>query len=82
MLMYDAIEAKAPDCAATKGRQQKPSEGVAEGIPEPALQRLQAEFSGIGIVIPLRHLNDVGTNQPGQINGHGHFEPAPKSLVY
>ena len=38
------------------------------------LERLESEFCGIGVVVPLRHLDEVRTHQPGQVNGHGHFE--------
>ena len=43
-------------------------------LAEAALERLETKFSSIGVVIALRHFDEVRTNQPGQINGHGHFE--------
>jgi len=35
------------------------------------LQRLEAELGGVGVVVALRHLDEMRAHQPGQINGHG-----------
>src|SRR3712207_8566533 len=36
-------------------------------------ERLQPELGGVGIVVPLRHLDEVGANQSSKIDGGGHF---------
>jgi hypothetical protein len=74
VLVHHTVQAEAPDRAAAERREQQPAERVAEGVAEPALQRLETEFGGIRIVVPLRHLDEVGTHEPGQVDGHGHFE--------
>ena len=74
VLVHDAVEAEAPDGAAAERREQQPAQRVAEGVAEAALQRLEAELGGVGIVVPLGHLDQLRADQSGQINGHGHFE--------
>ena len=74
MLVHHAVQAEAPHRAAAEGRQEQSAKRVAEGVAEAPLQRLEAELGDVGIVVPLRHFDDVRTYQPGQVDGHGHFE--------
>ena len=74
VLVHHAVEAEAPDRAAAEGGQQQAAERVAERVAEAPLQRLEPELGGVRIVVPLRHLDEMRTNQSGQVNGHGHFE--------
>jgi hypothetical protein len=74
VLVHHAVQAEAPDCAPPKRGKEQTTQRVAERVAEATLQRLQPEFGGVGVVIPLRHLDEVGANQSGEINGHGHFE--------
>jgi hypothetical protein len=53
MLVHDTINAHTPDSRAAQGRQQHATHRVAERVPEAALERLQAEFGDIGIVLAL-----------------------------
>jgi hypothetical protein len=74
VLVHHAVQAEAPHRAAAQRGEQQPAQRVAERVAEAPLERLEAEFGGIGVVVPLRHLDEVGAHQPGQVNGHGHFE--------
>ena len=74
MLVHDPIEPEAPDGAAAQGGQQQPAQGVAESVAEAAFERLEPELRGVGVVVPLRHLDDMGTYESGEIDCHGHFE--------
>ena len=74
VLVHHAVEAEAPDRAAAERGEEQPAKRVAERVAEAPLQRLEAELGGVGVVVPLRHLDEVRANQPGQVNGHGHFE--------
>ena len=74
MLVHHPVEPEAPDRAAAERAEQEPAERVAERVAEAPLQRLEAELGGVGIVVPLGHLDQVRADQSGQVNGHGHFE--------
>ena len=74
VLVNDSVETETPHRASSERGEQQSAERVTQGVAKAALERLEAEFSGIGIVIALRHLDEVRTNQAGQVNGHGHFE--------
>ena len=74
VLVHHAVEPEAPHRAAAERREQQPAKRVAERVAEAPLQRLEAELGGVGVVVPLRHLDELRADQPGQINGHGHFE--------
>ena len=72
VLVHHAVEAEAPDRAAAQRGQEQAAKRVAQRVAEATLQRLEAELGGIGVVVPLRHLDEMRAHQPGQINGHGH----------
>ena len=73
VLVHHAVEAEAPDRAAAQRGEEQAAERVAQGVAEATLQRLEAELGGVGVVVPLRHLDEMRANQSSQINGHGHF---------
>ena len=74
VLVHHAVQAEAPHRAAAERGEQQAAKRVAERVAEAPLQRLEAELGGVGVVVPLRHFDEVRTDQPGQVNGHGHFE--------
>jgi hypothetical protein len=73
MLVHHSVEAEAPDGTSPKRREQQAPQRVAERVAEATLEWLEPEFSGIRIVVPFGHLDQVRTHQSSQINGHGHF---------
>ena len=64
VLVHHAVEAEAPHGAAAQRGQQQPAQRIAERIAEAPLQRLEAELGGVGVVVALRHLDEMRTNQP------------------
>src|SRR5688500_7299001 len=74
VLVHHTLEPEAPDGGAAERRQQQAAEGVAERVAESALQRLEAELGDVGVVVPLRHFDEVRANQSGQVDAHGYFE--------
>ena len=73
MLVHHAVQPERPDGGAPQRGQQHAAQGIAEGMSVAALERLQAELGGVGVVLPLRHFDDVGAHQPGQIESRDHL---------
>jgi hypothetical protein len=62
MLVHHPVEPETPHRAPTEGGQEKAPERVAQGVAEATFQRLEPEFCGIRIVVPLGHLDQVWTD--------------------
>ena len=73
MLVDHAVQAERPHGGAAQRREQHAPQRVAEGVAVAALEGLEAEFGGVGVVLALRHFDDVRTDQPGQIESSDHL---------
>jgi hypothetical protein len=71
VLVHHTVHPKAPYRGTPEGGEQHPPQRVAEGVTEATLERLEAEFGDVRVVLALGHLDQVGANQSGQINRHG-----------
>jgi len=74
VLVHHAIQAERPHRGAAERGEQHPAQRVAEGIAVAPLQRLQAELGGVLVVFPLGHLDQMGPDEAGQIEGRDHLE--------
>jgi len=74
VLVHHAVEPEGPHRRAPQRREQHAAQRVAERIAVAPLQRLEAELGGVGVVFPLGHLDQVWTDQPGQIESRHHLE--------
>ncbi len=74
VLVDHAVETEGPHGGAPQRREQHAAQRVAESVPVAPLERLEAELGGVGVVFPLGHLDQVRTNQPGQIKSRDHLE--------
>src|SRR5438874_7942969 len=74
VLVHHPVEPEGPHGGAPQRREQHAAQRVAEGVPVAPLQRLEPELGGIGVVFPLGHLDQVWTDQPGQIECRHHLE--------
>src|SRR5213080_2439794 len=74
VLVHDTVQAERPDGRAPQRREQHPTRRVAEGVAVAPFDRLEAELGGIRIVLPLGHFDQVGTDQPAQIESRHHLE--------
>ena len=72
MLMHDAVDAEAPHGRAAEGRQQHAPHGVAEGVPVPALERLEPELGDERVVFALRCFYELRTDESAEIDRFGH----------
>ena len=70
VLVHHAVEPERPHRGAAERGQQHPAKRVAQGVTEPALQRLEAELGEIRVVVPLGHFDQVRADHSGQINRH------------
>ncbi len=74
VLVHDAVQAEGPNGRAPQRREQHPTQRVAERVAVAPLERLESEFGGIRVVLPLGHLDQVGADQPAQIKSRHHLE--------
>ena len=68
VLVHDAVDAEAPDRGAAERRQQHAPHRVAERVAEAALERLEAEFGDIRVVLALRRFDQLRTDKPREID--------------
>ncbi len=68
VLVHHAIDPEAPDGRTTKRRQQHATHRVAEGVPETALERLQAEFCDERVVVALRRFDELRAHKTAEID--------------
>jgi hypothetical protein len=65
--MHHPIDPEGPDCGPSKGRQQNPSHGIAQGVPETPFQGLDNELAGPSVLGRVGDLHTLGKNQSGKI---------------
>jgi len=74
MLVNDAIDPECPDRGAAQRGEQQPAQRIAQRIAVAPLQRLEAEFGRIRVVLALGHFDQMRPDQPRQIKSGNHLE--------
>ena len=72
VLVHDAVDPDAPHGRAAQRRQQHATHRIAERVAEAALERLEAEFGDIGVVLALGCFNQLRTDEPTEIDRRSH----------
>ncbi len=72
MLVHHAVDAHAPDGCATERRQQHATHCIAERVAEATLERLEPEFSNVGVVLALGCFNQLRTDKTTEIDRRRH----------
>jgi len=73
VLVHHTVQPERPHRCTPERGQQHPPQRVAERVAVAALERLEPELGGVGVVLPLGHFDDVRVDQPGQIESRDHL---------
>ncbi len=68
VLVHHAVDAERPHGGAAERREQHATHRVAERVAEATLQRLEAEFGDVRIVVALRRFNELRADEPAEID--------------
>src|SRR5690606_11155689 len=72
VLVEHDIDAEAPHGRAAEAREEHPAHRIAERVAEAALEGLQLELRHVGVVIALRHLDELRTDKAAEVDRLGH----------